>query len=276
MNTWKISALLALCWVNSHAAQAQPTHLAAPGGVVLIPVADATTPKPQVRLGDKRAAVVMAGDQWEAVVGVPLKTEPGDRFVTVTPSEGAAFRVTFTVDARDYPEQRLIVKNPRHVNPNPDDVTRIRGERERIGAALSNFRDDVEQPEFDFDWPVRGRQSSAFGLRRFFNGEQRNPHTGLDIAAPTGTPILAPASGVVTETGDYFYNGNAVFVDHGQGLITMYCHLSEIGVQPGDTVETGDTLGKVGATGRVTGPHLHFAVALNDTMVDPLLFLDSP
>ena len=250
--------------------------MATPGGVVLIPVADVTTAKPQVEFGGKRTAVVSAGDQWEAVVGVPLKTEPGDQFVTVTRANAAPFRITFTVDERDYPEQRLTVKNPRHVNPNPDDIARIRGDRVRVGAALSNFRADVEQPAFDFDWPVRGRQTSAFGLRRFFNGEQRNPHTGLDIASPTGTPILAPAAGVVTETGDYFYNGNAVFVDHGQGLVTMYCHMSKIDVKPGDQVSTGDTLGEVGATGRVTGPHLHFAVALNDTMVDPLLFLPPP
>jgi murein DD-endopeptidase MepM/ murein hydrolase activator NlpD len=264
-------AIATALWVTP--ASAQPRQLAAPGGIVMIPIAGDDKSTPRVEFGGKRTTVVRDDGRWLAIVGVPLATKPGEHAIRVTPPAGAAYRVSFEVSSRDYPEQRLTVKNPRHVNPDPDDLTRIRAERVRIGAALSRFRDEVEQPPFVFEWPVRGRQSSAFGLRRFFNGEPRNPHSGLDIAAPTGTPILAPAKGLVTETGNYFYNGNAVFVDHGQGLVTMYCHMSEITAQVGDQIEVGDELGKVGATGRVTGPHLHFSVALNDTMVDPLLLL---
>jgi len=124
-----------------------------------------------------------------------------------------------------------------------------------------------------FIQPVAGPYSSPFGLKRFFNGEARAPHAGLDIAAPEGRPVQAPADGVVAQTGDYFFNGRTVLIDHGNGLVSMLCHLSEIRVQKGQQLKQGEVIGTVGKTGRATGPHLHWTVSLNDARIDPLLLL---
>ena len=249
-----------------------PRESRVPGGIAIIDLGAGDEPPGSVVFNGHGAPVLKNGASWVAVVGIPLGTAPGKHAATLQPSRGDPRKLEFTVTAKRYEEQRLKVTNQRHVEPSKEDLERIERERKRIDAALGNFAAD-RVPQFVLEAPVDGRRSSSFGLRRFFNDQPRNPHTGMDIAAPTGTPILSPAPGVVTDTGDYFFNGNTVFVDHGQGVVTIYCHLSRIDVKPGDEVATGTPLGLVGATGRVTGPHLHWGVAVNRAMVDPALFL---
>ena len=205
-----------------------------------------------------------------AAIRIPLDTPAGTASIRVN----TARDVSFEVSEHAYREQRLTVKNQSHVTPDEEQLARIGRERKTIDAALINWR-DLPIESVALVTPVPGPRSSSFGLRRFFNDQPRAPHKGMDIAATEGTVIQTPLDGVVTATGDFFFNGKTVIIDHGQGLITMYCHLSEIGVAEGGLVATGDTVGAVGSTGRVTGPHLHFGTYMNGTAVDPALLLSA-
>ncbi len=207
-----------------------------------------------------------------AIVGIGLNAKPGDHALTLFDETGQVTKVSFPVFAKTYEEQRLTIANPRMVNPNEDDLKRIRGESTRMQTQYERFS-RIEFSLRPFLKPAAGPTSSPFGRRRILNDQPRNPHSGMDIAAPAGEPILAARDGVVTATGDFFFNGNTVILDHGQGLVTLYCHLSEIGVVQGQSLSSAETIGAVGATGRVTGPHLHFGTYLNGTAVDPALLL---
>jgi murein DD-endopeptidase MepM/ murein hydrolase activator NlpD len=241
-----------------------------PGGIAVIDLGPATSTSPTARWGEQPVAVVRDKGRWVALLGIPLDTLPGDFEISVL------FGATVTtrqigVQIRNYPEQRLTIKDKRKVEPNPDDLARIEREQKITEAIKRRFSDTA--PSTDFALPANGPLSSRFGLRRVFNGLPRNPHAGLDVAVGTGKPVTAPADGVVVNVGEYFFNGNTIFIDHGQGLITAYMHLSRTDVRAGQPVKKGEMLGAVGATGRVTGPHLHWAVILNNTPVDPELFL---
>jgi murein DD-endopeptidase MepM/ murein hydrolase activator NlpD len=205
------------------------------------------------------------------VVGVALATAPGRYALQLRAADGAARTVPVKIAPKKYSEQRLTVA-PGQVDLSPADAARVEVEQQRQRESFDSFS-DTPPATFALQQPVPGPMSSSFGRRRVFNGQARNPHSGLDIAAPTGTPIVAPAAGVVLDTGEFFFNGNTVIIDHGRGFITLYCHLSAYAVKKGDVVKTGQTIGAVGATGRVTGPHLHFGVLLNGASVDPALFL---
>ena len=248
-------------------ALAAPEDSRRPGGVAIIDVGSTELAMPEVSFSDRPVLVMQDADRWKAVVGIPLDTAPGP--VTITAN---GIEVPVTIKEHAYAEQRLTVKNQSHVTPDQAQLDRIGRERKIIDGALNNFR-EVPVSGIELAAPVVGPHSSSFGKRRFFNDQPRAPHKGMDIAAAQGVPIKAPRDGVITATGDYFFNGNTVIIDHGQGYVTMYCHLSEITAEEGQSVAAGETIGAVGATGRVTGPHLHFGTYLNGTAVDPAIVL---
>jgi murein DD-endopeptidase MepM/ murein hydrolase activator NlpD len=270
MKNLLVALMLNACLVGSGSALELPHEHRVPGGIAFVPLPNSTTP-PQAEFQGHRVAVVKGEQAWTAIVGIPLATKPGAHELKVL-LDNATRAVKFTVLDKSYRTQRLTVPNQRQVTPTAEDMVRIEREQVRTDAALTHFSIDA-LPSFALNAPVAGIRSDSFGSRRIFNGEARNPHSGMDIAADTGTPIHAPADGIVLDVGDFFFNGNTVYLDHGYGLVTVYMHLSKINVRPGEHVTQGALLGEVGATGRVTGPHLHFGVALNRAMVDPALLL---
>ena len=264
-------ALVLLAPLAGIAAPILPRAAPVPGGVVTLMLPGAADEKPAVTYDGAPALVLKQAAGWVAIVGINLDTEPGDRSVDVQLPGHEARKVSFTILPKAYRTQKLKVA-PSQVNLSPEDEARVAAEQEKVRAAMTAFTPQIPST-LRLAQPVPGARSSSFGLRREFNGEARNPHKGMDIAAPTGTPIHTPLAGRVVDVGSYFFNGNNVIVDHGQGLMTMYCHLSKIRVEVGQELKLGDVLGDVGATGRVTGPHLHWGVMLNGNSVDPALFL---
>lgn len=249
-----------------------PRQRVTPGGVARIGLG-ASAQAPQATFNGSAVLVVQEGAQWTAVVGIPLASLPGIASLNVRKDAAPDTAVPFEIKPFRYPQQRLKVA-PGHVDLSAEDVARYERERTHLQQVMATFS-DAQPTSLQLHQPTVGRRSSSFGLRRVFNGQARSPHSGMDIAAPQGAPVLAAAPGIVIDTGNYFFNGNTVWLDHGSGFLTMYCHLSSIQVKPGDRVNAGSSIGQVGATGRATGPHLHWSVSLNRAMVDPILFLSA-
>jgi murein DD-endopeptidase MepM/ murein hydrolase activator NlpD len=255
--------------------RALPRASEVPGGVALLPIAADPQDRgaaPVVSYEGNRVMVLSQGNRWVAVVGIALEAKLGPSAIQIRRT-GADQTGTmpFDIMSKQYVVQRLTVK-PSQVDLSKHDLDRYVREHARLQAALATFTPQAPTT-LGLLAPVDGRRTSSFGARRVFNDEPRAPHSGMDIPEPTGTPIRAAAAGRVVDTGDYFFDGKTVLIDHGEGLVTMYCHLSRIGVHIGEQLRAGQVIGRVGATGRVTGPHLHFGVALNRVFVDPALFL---
>ena len=255
--------------------QLQSLHQPVPGGVAVIEITGASKgshPAPTARYLNKPVLVTPTDvGQWVAIVGIPLTAALEPQVLEVT-LDGKKTNQTFAIRDKKYREQRITLKTNKHVDLSPEDLARFEREKKLQDDAYRQFSARLPS-NLLLDRPVKGPLSSPFGLKRFFNDQPRAPHSGLDFAVPTGTPIQAPAAGRVILVGDYFFNGKTVFIDHGQGMISMFCHLSVIGVKTGESVARGQVLGQVGATGRVTGAHLHWNVSLNDVRVDPAIFI---
>ena len=225
-----------------------------------------------VRWSGHQVPFTHRGDRWLATVGVDLDSKPGDHAVDVTfayeDGRTRVVREPVVVSAEQYPTTELQVEE-RYVELSPEDQARADREAAETNAIYDTFTPESFWTEA-FEVPVRGAKDGRnFGHRRVFNGQPRAPHSGADLRATTGTPIYAANRGRVVLAKDLFFSGNAVFIDHGYGLYTTYLHLSKIDVAVGDVVERGQPLGLAGATGRVTGPHLHWGVRLLDARVDP-------
>jgi murein DD-endopeptidase MepM/ murein hydrolase activator NlpD len=245
----------------------------APQGALIIGAAD---PAAEVEVDGRRLRVSPAG---RYVFGIGRDAQ-GSVVVAIRSTGAGAVQQRIAVTPRDWPVERIVGAPPATVNPPPEVAARIAREQAQVDAARArdDARDDYAQR---FIWPVQGRISGRFGNQRVYvlpddSEAPKAPHSGMDIAAPAGTPVLAPAAGVVTfASPDLYLTGGTVLLDHGHGVSSNFLHLSRIDVQVGMRVAQGQVIGAVGATGRATGPHLHWGMNWFDVRVDPLLVLEA-
>ena len=260
-----------LLLLTSPVLYAFPRASLVPGGVAVIELGNSNK-IPQFKFRQKTVLITQSDNIYFAIVGLPLSLKPGEYFIDGHRGDDIALeKIFFTVVDKKYTTQHINIEDQRKVNPYASDMDRIWAEQKRQKKAKRHYSKSAVDVEFM--QPVGGVMTGSFGRRRIFNGETRRPHSGMDIAADEGIPVIAPSKGKVIELGDFFFSGNLIYMDHGQGMISLFAHLSEISVTLGQQVNKGDIIGKVGATGRVTGPHLHWSLGLNDTWVDPSLFL---
>lgn len=245
-----------------------PKQSLRPGGIAVIPLDDKIN---QVSYQNMPVLIATEQNTRYAILGIPLSTPVGSLELQTNTTP-----LRVTIQPYTYAQQRLNLKNPAYVNPNQEQLDRYAREAKIQNDIYQSFSPAQWQHFPRFIRPTAGKFSNSFGRKRFFNREERAPHSGLDIPAPLGQHVVAPASGIVAGVGDYFFNGKTILIDHGQGLISMFCHLSAINVTEGQRIQQGELLGRVGKTGRVTGPHLHWSMSLNNARVDPQLFLSSP
>jgi murein DD-endopeptidase MepM/ murein hydrolase activator NlpD len=275
--------LMAMAWSGARGAGepllvAHTARALQPGEAVLLTVTSpgALTRVDAIAFGHPVAFYQGDGPaEWHALVGIDLDAPPGVARITVAARtlEGATLEAVhaITVAARVFPTRRLTV-DPRFVTPPPSAGPRIASEQKRLAALLASVTPQRVWAG-PFAQPVDGAPVSNFGARSVYNGTRVSSHRGVDFASPIGAPIRAPNAGRVVLAEDLYFSGNTVVLDHGLGAFSLLAHMSRLGVRAGDTVARGDVVGEVGATGRVTGPHLHWTFRLGPAAVDPMSIL---
>jgi murein DD-endopeptidase MepM/ murein hydrolase activator NlpD len=272
LKRWNWVFLLSFFTTHASYAALLPENHSVNGGVTIIPLD--IRQKPDIYYDNKKIAVIPSEkpNQWLLIVGIPLeKEEPIQNLIMTRPAKKS---MPFHVSDKFYATQAITLSNQRLVDPYRQDEARIAEENKEMAALYSQFT-VVDPFKEGFKAPVRGPITSVFGLKRIFNQKPRPPHLGLDIAAPEDTSVHVVTSGKVVSTKDYFFTGNTVIIDHGMGVFSLYAHLKRIDVKPGDQLKQGEQVGLVGKTGRATAPHLHWSMIINQTFVDPLLFVPS-
>lgn len=240
------------------------------GGVALIEL-KGFIQKPKLFYKAKEAKVIKQNNKYFAAIGIGLDEKVGKKhIVAVTPDKKEDFY--FDIEKKAYKKEYIKLKTNKHVNLSKENLKRYYKDRDLSKKVLSSFNKNISC-NLNFIAPLQGRLTSEFGKKRYFNGKPKSPHKGVDIAAKKGTPIAAAEDGIVVIRDNFFFNGNTIYLDHGEGVVSIYCHMSKFAVKKGDFVYKGETIGYVGSTGRVTGSHLHFGIVLNKESVDPAIFI---
>ena len=246
-----------------------PDHSPFPGGVINKIIKISSTEISNVKAEQKSVYLCQVDeDHWKVLVPISLSSEIKPIIIS---NQGKTLLKVPILD-KEYRESKITINNMDLVSPPAEYLPRIKKEAE-LGKAALNIVSKRNHFILKMSLPVEGLKSSEFGVRRFINSEPRNRHTGLDIAAKVGTEVISPLSGKVLLVGDFYYRGKTIFLDHGGGMISTYSHLSKILVQEGQLIKKNEIIGKVGQSGRVTGPHLHWQIVLSGVPVNPELFL---
>jgi murein DD-endopeptidase MepM/ murein hydrolase activator NlpD len=265
MTRFVMAALAALCLSSTEIQALELAGEPVQGGLVF----GSSAPGSRVFLDGNE---IMVSPEGRFVLGFD-RDESGERSLVVRDGAGNEESVILAVAPREFAIERVDGLPPRTVTPDPEALERIQAEAALVSAARAR-RDARTDYARGFAWPASGRISGVYGSQRILNGEPRRPHYGLDIAAPTGSPVYAPADGVVTLVhADMYFSGGTIVLDHGQGLSSTFLHLSRTLVEAGETVRSGDLIAEIGATGRASGPHLDWRMNWLDRRVDPQLLV---
>lgn len=245
-------------------------HTVSVGSIISVPVPQETT---EAIYLEKKVSLYMDQGKQYALIGIGLKYRPGIYNLTAHNQDTLIASIPVTIIKKDYKISRFNITKSKFASPSKQDLEIAVKESKNIRTIIKQWSDLAM--ELPIIMPAMGITSGRFGTKRIINDIPRNPHRGLDIANKTGTPIVAPTRGTVVLVGNLFYTGNTVMISHGQSLYSLYAHLEKIDVEEQQVLDRGDTIGKMGNTGRVTGPHLHLGMYLNGNAVDPESLIDN-